>query len=110
MNRIIQLWRRSFDFRTLTNTLGSLLVTVAFALYNGAMGLIHASVWNGSICVYYLLLSVLRGGLLRAEGRSRRQPPAEAEARRWRAFLSTRWMSTSTGLSKKDIKPRSVNR
>ena len=99
MNRIIQLWRRSFDFRTLTNTLGSLLVTVVFALYNGAMGLIHASVWNGSICVYYLLLSVLRGGLLRAERRSRRQTPAEAEARRWRAFRAAAVLLLALDLS-----------
>lgn len=86
MDRFFQLWRRSFDFRTMANSLGSLLITLIFALYNGAMGLIRASVWNGSICVYYLLLTVLRGSLLRAERVSRRRPAPEVEARRWRAF------------------------
>lgn len=44
-----------------------LAATLLFALYNGALGLWYASVWHGSICAYYLLLSVLRGLLLAAE-------------------------------------------
>lgn len=38
--------------------------TVIFALYNGALGLYYRSVWHGSICVYYILLSALRAVLL----------------------------------------------
>ncbi|MBR7163047.1 MAG: hypothetical protein IKD35_03640 [Clostridia bacterium] len=30
-------------------------------MYNGVLGGINSSVWNGAICVYYLLLAVLRG-------------------------------------------------
>ena len=45
----------------------SFSATVLFALYNGILGLCHASPWHGSICAYYLLLSALRGTLLRAE-------------------------------------------
>lgn len=44
------------------------LPTVAFALYNGGLGLHHASLWHGSICLYYILLSFLRAVLLLAEG------------------------------------------
>lgn len=43
--------------------------TVLFALYNGALGLWHGSVWHGSICAYYLLLSLLRWDLLAAARR-----------------------------------------
>ena len=39
---------------------GTLLVTVLFALYNGFLGLYHGSIWYGTICLYYLLLAVLR--------------------------------------------------
>lgn len=41
--------------------------TPLFALYNGALGLWYASVWHGSICGYYLTLSLLRFLLLAAE-------------------------------------------
>lgn len=48
---------------------GSLVTTAAFALYNGALGVAHASLWHGSICLYYGLLAALRGILLMAERR-----------------------------------------
>lgn len=51
------------------SAVGGFAATVLFALYNGALGLVHASPWHGSICVYYLLLSALRGALLDAERR-----------------------------------------
>ena len=43
------------------------------ALYNGILGAIYASVWHGSICLYYLLLSALRGILLSAVRRPARE-------------------------------------
>ncbi len=45
----------------------SLLVTVLFALYNGFLGIYHGSVWYAAICLYYLLLAVLRGTVIAAE-------------------------------------------
>lgn len=62
--------------------------TVAFALYNGWLGLYHGSLWHGSICVYYILLSALRGVLLLAEGREEREGELPT---RWkkRIFYST---------------------
>lgn len=51
--------------------------TPLFALYNGALGLLHASLWHGSICLYYLLLSLLQGLLLAARsGRGNDAPPS----------------------------------
>lgn len=47
--------------RQTVGRVGGFAVTVAFALYNGILGAIYASVWHGSICLYYLLLSALRG-------------------------------------------------
>lgn len=43
--------------------------TPLFALYNGVLGVWYSSVWHGSICAYYFLLSLLRGVLLTAETR-----------------------------------------
>ena len=42
-------------------------------MYNGSLGAIYASVWPGSICLYYLLLSALRGILLSAVRRPARE-------------------------------------
>lgn len=63
---------------------GGFASTVVFALYNGVLGLLHSSLWHGSICAYYILLSLLRGVLLLAEGR-------EGVSARWkkRIFYGT---------------------
>lgn len=64
---------------------GGLCATAAFALYNGALGAVHGSLWHGSICVYYVLLAALRGTLLTAEGREGDMP----EGRRRGVFYGT---------------------
>ena len=56
-------------FQAAVQTAGA-AATPLFALYNGALGLWHGSLWHGSICVYYLLLALLRGLLLTAQHRS----------------------------------------
>ena len=63
-------WKTDYDFKTLTAAFASLAVTAIFALYNGFLGLSHASLWHGSICVYYLVLVVLRSALISARNRS----------------------------------------
>lgn len=63
MSRVKQFfdrWKTDYDFKTITAALGSLAVTALFALYNGFLGVSHASLWHGSICVYYLVLVILR--------------------------------------------------
>lgn len=63
-------------------------VTPLFALYNGALGLLHGSVWHGSICGYYLLLSCLRYLLLAAE-RKRHRAPGDALDKKQGIFYLT---------------------
>lgn len=70
MNRIdhfLGRWKNDFDFKTLTASFSSLIITVFFALYNGFLGVHHASLWHGSVCVYYLILSILRGYIILSE-------------------------------------------
>ncbi|MDI9242209.1 hypothetical protein [Fusibacillus kribbianus] len=38
----------------------SILIGFAFSLYNGVLGIVYRSLWNGSICVYYFLLAMVR--------------------------------------------------
>ncbi len=63
--------------------------TILFAAYNTGLGVRYASLWHGSIGIYYLLLSLLRGILLAAERKTERKGPEAAERRRKRTFLST---------------------
>lgn len=57
--------------------------TPLFALYNGALGLWYGAVWHGSICGYYLTLSLLRFLLLAAErGRKRESQALLSKERR----------------------------
>ena len=61
-------------------------MTLIFAFYNGYLGIRHASLWYGTICVYYILLTVLRGAIIAAAKRIDRYD--EQEAARNKAFLT----------------------
>ncbi len=76
MNRAkeyIDRWKTDYDFKTVAAASGSLAVTAIFALYNGFLGVYHASLWHGTICVYYLVLVILRGVIISARNRSARE-------------------------------------
>ena len=60
-------WKSDFDFKTFINSLGSMLVSGVFGLYNGFLGIRHASPWHSSIFIYYLLLTVIRFILINSE-------------------------------------------
>lgn len=86
VNTLRARWRESAALRAKAGTLGGFAATVAFALYNGVLGISRSSVWHGSICVYYLLLSALRGGLLAAKRRSGGLTGGDAARQRRRVF------------------------
>ncbi len=67
MHELIRRWRTDSEFKTMAGAAGSFFVTLAFALYNGFLGIAHTSVWHGAICAYYLVLTILRGSILAAE-------------------------------------------
>ena len=67
MNKIktwIAKWKTHYDFKTVASAVGSLAVTMVFAIYNGFLGIYHSSVWYGTICVYYMVLAGLRGTII----------------------------------------------
>lgn len=59
-------WKTDYDFKTVTAAFGSLAVTAVFALYNGFLGVYHSSLWHGTICVYYIVLVLLRAIIIAA--------------------------------------------
>ncbi len=78
--RFLSKWKTEYDFKTYITAAGSLAATVFFAIYNGFLGIYHASLWHGTICVYYILLTVLRGSIIIAAKRMARHK-AQEEAR-----------------------------
>lgn len=87
MKHFFDRWKSDYAFKTVTSALGSLAVTAVFALYNGFLGiwhasLWHASLWHGTICVYYLVLVVLRTIIIAArKSADRTAEPERAQAR-----------------------------
>ena len=53
-----------YGFTSLIATAVSILVTLAFAIYNGSIAIIMQSIWFGALAAYYIVLIVLRGSIL----------------------------------------------
>ncbi len=87
LRSLLQRGQRNDDFRTFANSGVSLLITMAFAGYNGFLGIAYGSPWHGSIGVYYCLLAVLRSVILLAERKGRTEDKLRADGRRRRAFM-----------------------
>lgn len=60
-------WKKDYIFKTITGSLFSFGFTILFALYNGYLGIRLLSIWHSSICVFYILLAIIRGIILFAE-------------------------------------------
>lgn len=77
-----------YDRKTLYFSVGSLLITVVFALYNGFLGAAHSSLWYGSICIYYIILSLIRAIILSFE-RKTSKDGNNAERQRRKIFITS---------------------
>lgn len=60
-------WKSDYEFKTVISSTLSFLTTLLFALYNGFLGLKYGAAWNISICIYYILLSIIRGIIISCE-------------------------------------------
>lgn len=69
---------RDYGFRTVIFAIGSFGLSVLFGFYNGALGIIGRSIWFGALAAYYILLALLRGGILLYHGK-RKQGIGEKE-------------------------------
>ena len=66
VKRALDRGKAGYDDKTYLTASRSLVVTLVFALYNGFLGIHHTSLWHGAICVYYIMLSILRGSIMTA--------------------------------------------
>lgn len=59
--------REDYHFRTVFTARLSALMTFGFTIFNGAVGVLYQSVWNISICIYYVLLAIVRRIIIRSQ-------------------------------------------
>ena len=67
--RLIERQRKDYLLKTVTFSTVSMLTGFAFALYNGVIGIVCRSLWNGAICVYYFLLAGIRAIIISLHGK-----------------------------------------
>ncbi len=54
------MWHEDYQFKTASMSVLSAFVGLGFIIFNGLLGLFYHSVWNACICVYYVLLVLVR--------------------------------------------------
>ncbi len=58
---VFKAFLHDYDFNTYASSLFSVFLGVLFFSYNAFLGIRDLSIWHGSICVYYLLMALIRG-------------------------------------------------
>jgi len=84
--KMLALIKSDTDSRTAVFSAGMFLITLLFAVYNGFLGTRYMSLWHGSICIYYVLLSLIRVYILLSEKRIQKHGINITQRRR-NAFL-----------------------
>lgn len=65
----------------------SLVISFAFALFNGILGLFKYSIWNGSICVYYILLFSIKAIIIIGEQKIKEKEESQKVKIKNKTFL-----------------------
>lgn len=68
-----------YGFRTLIFAVFSLALSLGNAILNGTIGIVRLSLWYGALGAYYLLLSLMRGGVLLYHRKKKRYAERETE-------------------------------
>lgn len=79
-NRLLE----QYGFRTVIFSIGAFAINVAYVVFNGVIGIIERSIWYGALASYYLLLVVMRGGVLSFHRAKRRHAEMECAERKRR--------------------------
>ena len=50
-----------------------MIINAAFIIFNGVIGIVFYAIWNGAICVYYIILAGIRGWIIFAKKHNSRR-------------------------------------
>ena len=84
-SKIKDLWCNKEKRWQITTTI-SFLISTSFALYNGFLGLFKHSIWNGCVCVYYLLLLSIKALILISEAKLKNEDESVKPIKRKKIF------------------------
>lgn len=56
-----------YRLRTMLFAVPGMVSSIIFAVFNGVIGITSHSAWFGTLSAYYILLSIMRGGIVRQE-------------------------------------------
>ena len=54
----------NYGVRTVIFAIGSFVISIAYGAYNITLSALNSSLWYGALAAYYILLAVMRGGVL----------------------------------------------
>lgn len=60
---------KDYHYRTVMFAFPGLVLNMAFVAFNGAVGILSRSAWCGTLCAYYIVLSMMRFGAVRCDQR-----------------------------------------
>ena len=63
-NRLGKKFLEQYGFKTLVFALMSLIISVAFAVFNAVLAVLAQSVWYGALAAYYIMLILFRSGVI----------------------------------------------
>ena len=78
--------KKNFGFRTVMLSIVSFTVSIAYGAFNGVLGVLSLSVWHGALAAYYILLALLRGGILWHHAKSSRRDATNVPLRRAKTY------------------------
>ncbi len=80
----------NFGYRTLIFSAVSFAISIAYGIFNGVLGILSLSIWYGALSAYYILLCLLRGGILLHRVRDTRSEaaPTTVQLRRAKSYRS----------------------
>ena len=61
-NRITRTLRNSFGIRTLVGAAVGFIFSLAYGIFNGALGIMYLSIWYGALAAYHTVIAFVRGG------------------------------------------------
>lgn len=89
IKRFLETQRKDYVLKTVILSAFSMLTEFAFALYNGVLGIVYRSIWNGSICVYYFLLAGIRAIIVHLYRNKAASQSKRAAAHRRKVYFAT---------------------
>lgn len=55
---------QNYGFRTVVFSIGSFVISIAYGIYNGFLGILTLSIWYGALAAYHIMLAIIRGSVL----------------------------------------------